>query len=91
MNINVKDHFTIEEIKQAADFIRSKTDHSPEIGLILGSGLSPWPMRSQSRTMSHTRKSPFSLLYRAGPRRQAGHWRAGRQKRAGNAGAIPFV
>ena len=35
------DFFSYEEIKQAADFIQSQTNHQPKIGLILGSGLSP--------------------------------------------------
>ena len=36
-----KDLFTYEDYQAAADFIRSRTKHQPEIGLILGSGLSP--------------------------------------------------
>ncbi|MGQ9586392.1 MAG: purine-nucleoside phosphorylase [Anaerolineae bacterium] len=34
-------HLTAEEISKAADFIRSRTDLRPAVGLILGSGLSP--------------------------------------------------
>lgn len=36
-----KDVFTYVDYQAAADFIRGKTEHQPEIGLILGSGLSP--------------------------------------------------
>ncbi|HXV99468.1 MAG TPA: purine-nucleoside phosphorylase [Anaerolineae bacterium] len=36
-----QDFFTYETFKQAADYIRSKTQHQAKIGLILGSGLSP--------------------------------------------------
>lgn len=32
---------TLEEIKQAANYVQSRTQHQPSIGLILGSGLSP--------------------------------------------------
>jgi purine-nucleoside phosphorylase len=32
---------TLEKIKQAANYVQSKTQHQPTIGLILGSGLSP--------------------------------------------------
>jgi purine-nucleoside phosphorylase len=32
---------TIEEIRRAANYIQSKTNHQPRIGLILGSGLNP--------------------------------------------------
>lgn len=35
----MKEYFTLAEIDEVADFIRSKTQHSPKIGLILGSGL----------------------------------------------------
>ena len=41
MTTDSKDFFTYEEYHEAADFIRSKTNHQPKIGLILGSGLSP--------------------------------------------------
>ena len=33
--------FQYDEFKQAADYISGQTSHRPEIGLILGSGLSP--------------------------------------------------
>lgn len=33
--------FVLADYDEAADFIRSRTDHQPTIGLILGSGLSP--------------------------------------------------
>ena len=33
--------FTRKEFAEAADFIRSRTDHEPTIGLILGTGLNP--------------------------------------------------
>ncbi len=35
-----KDIYSIEEYRQAADYIQSKTRHQPEIALVLGSGLS---------------------------------------------------
>lgn len=35
----MKDHFTIEEIDEAAGAVRNRTSHRPRIGLILGSGL----------------------------------------------------
>lgn len=35
-----KDNYSVEEYRQAADFIQSKTGHRPEIALVLGSGLS---------------------------------------------------
>lgn len=41
MTVNTKNFFTYAEIKQAADYIQSRTRHRPRIGLILGSGLSP--------------------------------------------------
>jgi purine-nucleoside phosphorylase len=34
-------NIAIEEIKQAVDYVQSRTKHQPGIGLILGSGLSP--------------------------------------------------
>ena len=34
-------NITTEEIKQAVDYVQSRTKHQPDIGLILGSGLSP--------------------------------------------------
>jgi purine-nucleoside phosphorylase len=34
-------NITIEEIRRAANYIQSKTNHQPRIGLILGSGLNP--------------------------------------------------
>ncbi|MBC7251982.1 MAG: purine-nucleoside phosphorylase [Anaerolineae bacterium] len=37
----MKDFFTNEEFTEAADYIRSRTQYRPTIGLILGSGLSP--------------------------------------------------
>ncbi len=37
----MKDFFTNEEFTAAADYIRSRTQYRPTIGLILGSGLSP--------------------------------------------------
>ena len=33
--------FSYNQIKEAADYIQSKTDHKPSVGLILGSGLGP--------------------------------------------------
>jgi len=39
--INTKEFFTYGEIKQASDYVQTKTRHQPQIGLILGSGLSP--------------------------------------------------
>lgn len=36
-----KEFNTFDVFKQAADYIQSKTDHQPGVGLILGSGLSP--------------------------------------------------
>ena len=36
-----QDFYTIEAFQEAASYIQSKTSHQPEIGLILGSGLSP--------------------------------------------------
>ncbi len=36
-----QDFYTFEAFQEAADYIQSKTAHKPEIGLILGSGLSP--------------------------------------------------
>ncbi|MCB0168377.1 MAG: purine-nucleoside phosphorylase [Anaerolineae bacterium] len=41
MKFPPKDFFTYEDYQAAADFIRGRTAHQPEIGLILGSGLSP--------------------------------------------------
>lgn len=41
MIIDAKEFFTYAEIKQAADYIQAHTKHRPQIGLILGSGLSP--------------------------------------------------
>ena len=41
MMIESKDFFTYEAFKQAADYIQGKTQHQAQIGLILGSGLSP--------------------------------------------------
>jgi purine-nucleoside phosphorylase len=38
--VHTKDFFTFAEIKQTADYIQSRTQHQPKIGLILGSGLS---------------------------------------------------
>ena len=35
------DFFTTKEFTEAANFIRSRTQHAPTVGLILGSGLSP--------------------------------------------------
>lgn len=35
----MKDYFTLEEIDQVAEEVRSRTAHQPRIGLILGSGL----------------------------------------------------
>ncbi len=36
-----KDFYTYPDFKQAADYVQSKSKHQPDIGLILGSGLSP--------------------------------------------------
>src|SRR5688572_2012072 len=41
MTGNSKDSYSYEEYKQAADYIKGKSKVQPEIGLILGSGLSP--------------------------------------------------
>jgi len=41
MTTNSEDRFSYEDYQQAADYIKSHTQHQPEIGLILGSGLSP--------------------------------------------------
>ena len=41
MMIESKDFFTYEAFKQAAAYIQGKTPHQAQIGLILGSGLSP--------------------------------------------------
>lgn len=41
MTIQSPEFFTYAEIKQAADFIQSRTTHQPTVGLILGSGLGP--------------------------------------------------
>jgi purine-nucleoside phosphorylase len=40
-NVNVTEFFTREEFEEAANLIRSHTQHRPTVGLILGSGLSP--------------------------------------------------
>ena len=37
--MNVTEFFTREEFEEAADLIRSRTQRSPTVGLILGSGL----------------------------------------------------
>lgn len=37
--MNTKEFFTFAEIKEAADYIQTQTQHRPTIGLILGSGL----------------------------------------------------
>lgn len=39
--MNVTEFFTIEAFEEAANLIRSRTQYSPMVGLILGSGLSP--------------------------------------------------
>jgi purine-nucleoside phosphorylase len=39
--LNVTEFFTRKEFEEAADLIRSRTQRSPTVGLILGSGLSP--------------------------------------------------
>ncbi len=36
-----KDFYTYKDYKEAADFVKSQTNYQPDIGLILGSGLSP--------------------------------------------------
>jgi purine-nucleoside phosphorylase len=41
MSNKSKNFYSIQEIRQAATYIQSKTNHHPTIGLILGSGLSP--------------------------------------------------
>lgn len=41
MTANSKEFVTIPEIKEAANYIQTRTEHRPKIGLILGSGLSP--------------------------------------------------
>jgi purine-nucleoside phosphorylase len=41
MRVSTKEFFIYEEIKQTADYIQGQTKHRPQIGLILGSGLSP--------------------------------------------------
>lgn len=41
MTVNTQPFFSPTEIKQTADYIRANTRHTPTIGLILGSGLSP--------------------------------------------------
>jgi purine-nucleoside phosphorylase len=40
-NMDGTEFFTREEFEEAADLIRSRTQRSPSVGLILGSGLSP--------------------------------------------------
>ena len=40
-NVNVTEFFTRKEFEEAANLIRSHTQHRPTVGLILGSGLSP--------------------------------------------------
>jgi len=40
MNFN-NQHFTLAEINEVVDHIRSRTQHQPTIGMILGTGLSP--------------------------------------------------
>jgi purine-nucleoside phosphorylase len=39
--IPVSLHFSLAQIDEAADFIRSRTGHTPTVGLVLGSGLGP--------------------------------------------------
>jgi purine-nucleoside phosphorylase len=41
MNIITKDFFSLAEISQAAEYIKSQSGQRPNLGLILGSGLSP--------------------------------------------------
>ncbi|NJN96989.1 MAG: hypothetical protein HC875_24280 [Anaerolineales bacterium] len=41
MTIQSPEFFTYAEIKQAADFIQSRTNHQPTLSLVLGSGLGP--------------------------------------------------
>lgn len=41
MTTNSKEFYTTQDFEQAANYISSKTGHTPKIGLILGSGLSP--------------------------------------------------
>jgi len=40
-NLDQMEFFTRKEFEEAADLIRSRTQHNPTVGLILGSGLSP--------------------------------------------------
>ena len=41
MTTDSNDFFSYEQYQAAADFIQTKTNHQPKVGLILGSGLSP--------------------------------------------------
>ncbi len=41
MTTKSKDFYNYQEFKQAADYVQQHTKHQPEVGLILGSGLSP--------------------------------------------------
>lgn len=41
MTANSEELVTVPEIKEAADYVQTRTEHRPKIGLILGSGLSP--------------------------------------------------
>jgi len=43
--------FTRKEFAEAADFIRSRTEHEPTIGLILGTGLNPLAEEIQAATV----------------------------------------
>jgi purine-nucleoside phosphorylase len=41
MSVDSEELINYQEIRQATEYIRSRTKHQPQIGLVLGSGLSP--------------------------------------------------
>jgi len=54
----MNDYFTLEQFDETADLIRSFTDISPKIGLILGSGLGPLAESVEDRTVIPYKKLP---------------------------------
>ena len=84
--------FSLRDYDEAADYLRSRTRHTPTIGLVLGSGLSGLAEQiADADTIPYGEIPHFPVSTVAGHAGQTGHRPPGRRDRLRHAGALSLL
>ena len=87
----MNEFITIEQIDQLGNLIKSKTSQSPEIGMILGSGLGPLANEVKNADIIPYQELPgwpvSTIVGHVGQR----DWRTGRQGSVGDARPLSLL